>query len=231
MMISPDLLKAMKAAAAPTLKLLGAAKARATEAEAQAARAADAQTRLHARLAEIDREMEQPFITPDDKRVARLLAGDTPATLEAEEVQARAQRNGLLTAEKAQLVADADAVGTVRETARAEVATCKAEVTRLEERLVRDVVGAAADTYADLMRDFVAEHVRALPWLMAVHHRVLKQNHQRLGYNLDGLMVAVWPREAGNYKQLWPSHEVPEMVRKAGVIGSDLDHLVAVLEG
>lgn len=229
MTFSPTMLSAMKAAAAPHLARLAEADAKAAEALAQAALASETQSKLHARLAEIDREMEQPFIPPDAKRVERLLAGETPATLDAEEVQARARRNGLLVAERAQLIADAEAVGQVHEARRAEHGRWSDDATKHKASLVHDVMNAAADAYAEAMTRFVGDHVQHIPWLMAVHHEVTGRDHPRLGYNLNGLQVSVWPRAAGNYKPLWPSHSMPEMVRIAGRGGNNLDNLIGLL--
>lgn len=228
MTFSPTMIAAMKAATAGTLAEMQAAQKKAAGFAALADEARSALERLQARIAEIDQEMQQPFIPPDDKRVARLLAGEMPASMESDEVLGRAQRNTLLVAEKAQLQADASAVGERLVAREAERARWQATADRLAPELVNKAARAAAYAYADAMRAFVDEHVRPLPWLQAVCHQVTRQDQQVLGYQLNGLKVSVWPEGGRDYKPLWPRLEMPDVVREAGR-SADLDGLVALL--
>lgn len=228
MTFSPTMIAAMKTATAGTLAEMKSAAKKAAEFAAQVAEARTALERLQARIAEIDQEMQQPFIPPDDSRVARLLKGEMPASMESDEVLGRAQRNTLLVAEKAQLQADASAVGERLVARETEQARWQAAADRLKPELVRKAASAAAYAYAEAMRAFVAEHVRPLPWLQAVCHQVTGQDQQVLAYQLNGLQVSVWPEGGRDYAALWPRRDMPDLVREAGR-SADLDGLIALL--
>lgn len=186
------------------LGIVDAAEAELAETEAKVAEARQIEERLRTRVGEIEQEMASPFIVPDADRVARLLAGENPATLDKTEVERRAKRNTLLVAEREQLRADADAVAAEAEGIAAQIGAIRRKLERARHALVKRFIELAVDRYVAEAERFMMTHVPLLRLLNAAHREVDGNSAGVIDYNLSGLSLSVWARGAQQHRQLAP---------------------------